>query len=565
MKKSTALWLLSLPLIVGALVALWIYGRPAYHRAKEARFARQTETALAQHDYRAAWLSAQQSVRLNHTNPEPVRILVDLAMRARLPSELDLRRRLVELDPSLTNQLQFVSAALRLEKAPFPLAAQTLADLAATADASPHYHTLAAELAVRRQLPKLAAQHFERAAKLEPHNRLHEINAASLRLAQGDAPTIIAQLEAAADDPDHGAFALRLLVAEHVRRDRLTNATACSERLLAQPAATLSDRLRHLGILRAKSEPAFLESLAQVQAGAATNASEIFQVSAWLVTHEHTDLALDWLGSLPPEVRAQQPVPVALADAQLAAQQWAAAERWLDTDQWGDLDYLRLAFLSETARQLQQSLPADNRWRLAVRDAGERLAALTYLAALARDWRRDRERAEVLWLISERFPRQRWALAELNDLYEATRNLRGLARVYQAKLAYEPDNPFLRNNLAVTHLLLNQAIPEAAETARSLIAAFPTNPVIASTHAFALHKLGRTEEGLEVYHRVPPEFLNQPGIAVYYAALLAAAGQTDEARIYAATARRGRLFPEELQLLTNVDSPKPEPPPARQP
>jgi predicted Zn-dependent protease len=565
MRKKTALLLLSLPLLVGAVAALWLYARPAYHRAKEARFVRQTAAALAREDYRTAWLSAQQTVRLNPTNAEAVRVLVDLAMRAQLVTELDLRRRFTALEPSLTNRLQLAAASLRLQRPPYPVAAEVLEDLAATAEQAPQYHLVAAELALKLNQRATAVRHLERAATLDPTNGLPALQLAVLQLDGPEAPAARARLEALADDPAHGNLALSRLVTDHLRRGQIAAATTYSQRLLTRPDATLADRLRHLEVLSRPPGAAFSNHLASLQAQVATNASQVFQLSAWLVTHDFTAHALRWLRSLPETTRAEQPVPVALADTLLAAHEWAEAEQWLDQQQWADMNYLRLAFLSETARQLRQQLTAESRWRAAVREAGERLGALTHLATLARDWQLNRERTEVLWQIIERYPRQRWALRDLDDLYLETRNLRGLARVYQMKLAYEPDNMFLRNNLAAAHLLLNQAVPEAAETARALHAEHPENPVIASTHAFALHKLGRTQEGLAAFARVPKEFLQSPGVAVYYAVLLAAAGQTNAAQPFAAAARRGQLLPEELQLLTPVDGRNPDGTPAGQP
>jgi len=568
MKKSTALILLSLLPLVGLLAALWIYGRPAYHAAKEARFQRQAEAALARKDYRAAWLSAQQTVRLNYTNLPALRILVEIAGRLQAPTELDLRRRLVELEPALTNQLLLAAASLRSQRAPYPVAAQVLEDLAATAANAPAYHVLAAELALKLQQLDIAAGHFQQAARLEPANRLHEINLAVVRLGSSNAPASAqarASLEALASDPAHGALALSWLVQDNLRRHQLPAATAFSERLLARTNAPLADRLRHLEILSETGGLPFTNYLTRLQRQSATNAGEVFQLSGWLLDHGLTAAALRWLQSLPEAVRTQQPVPVAIADALLAGQQWEPAERFLDGPLWGEVEYLRLAFLSHTARLLKQNLSADVRWRNALREAGERLGALTDLANLARDWKLTKERTDLLWQIVNRFPRQRWALRELDELYQQTKNLRGLSRVYQMQLAYDPDNVVLRNNLAAANLLLNQAVVEAGETARTLYTAHPENPVLASTHAFALHKQGRTQEGLTALKQLQPEYLQSPGVAVYYAVLLAATGDTNAALAYAAVARRGNLLPEELQLLTPVDGLRGDDAPPRQP
>lgn len=568
MRKSTALLLLSLPLILGGLAALWIYGRPAYRQAKEARFQRQAEAAYARQDYRAAWLNGHQTLRLNVSNLTTLRMLVDIASRVQSPTELDLRRRLVEIEPALTNQLLLVVASLRTQRPPYPVAAQVLEDLAATASNTPSYHVLAAELALKLHRLDTAAHHFQQAAALEPTNRLHQINLAVLRLSATNAPDAArarSQLAASADDPAHGSLALSWLVQDAQRQRDFPAATRFSERLLARPDASLTDRLRHLDLLVEAAGPPFTNYLASLQRQTATNAHDAFELAAWLVAHDQPETALNWLQSLPEALRTEQPLPIAIADALLALRRWPQATRFLEGPLWGEYEYLRSAFLSETARQLQQTLSGDVHWRDAVRQAGDRLSALTHLANLARDWHLTRERTDLLWQIVERFPRQRWALRELEEIYQQARNLRGLARVYERQLSYEPDSPILRNNLAAANLLLNQSLVEAADTAQALHTQHPGNPVIAGTHAFALHKRGRSADGLAVLSQLPPHFLQIPGVAVYHAVLLAANGQTNAARASAALARRGELLPEELELLTPVDGLRADAPAPRQP
>jgi predicted Zn-dependent protease len=558
MKKNTALLLLSLPLVAGLLAALWFFGPPLYRQQKVARFQRQAEQALAAQNYRAAWLSAQQTVRLSPTNVVAYRILVDIAGQVQSPAELDLRRRLAELEPTLDNRLLLAATSLRGQRPPYPVAAQIIEELAATASNSPAYRVLAAQLALKLNQLEIAAGHFQQAATIEPTNRLHELNLAVLRLGSSNTTTVASArktLEVLADDPAHGALALSWLVSDSLRRRDLATATVCSELLLAHPKAALTDRLQHLDILWETPGQPFTNYLTNLQRQAVTNAGQVFQVSTWLLNHGLAPAALSWLQSLPEALRTQQPVPVALADALLAVPDWAGAERFLTVGgpAWGESEYLRLAFWSEVARQLKQTVAAESRWRDAVRDAGDRLGALTDLSNLARDWKLSRERADLLWQIVERFPRQRWALRELDALYQQAKDLRGLSRVYQRLLAYQPQDIMLRNNLAAANLLLNQRVPEASEAAKVLYDALPENPVLASTYAFALHKQGRTRDGLAVLAKLKPEFLNSPGVAVYYAVLLDAVGEKPAALPYAAAARRGDLLPEELQLLTPVD------------
>ena len=568
MKKTTAILLLRLFALALALVLLLVVGRPAYRRFKLSRFVRQTEAAMARHDYRAAWLGAQQILRHSPTNVGAMRTLVQIAAKAGIQTEVDLRRRLVEMDPSLQNQFDLIGAALRHQRRPYPVAAEVLETIAPVASNNPAFHMLSAELALKLGQLEDAATHFKTASGLDPTNAQHQLNLAVLRLGSTNAPVAEkarAELESLAADPGQGALALNWLVSDALRRHDTNTAAAFSSRLLKHPKVTLKDQLLHLELLAGRPGKDFQDYLARLQSQSATNPPQAFQLSAWLVTNGRAETALDWLRSLPAGIRTQQPVPLALGDCLLAIGDWDAAERYLRVQSWGEFEYLRLAFRSEVARQRQQFVPADNYWREAVREAGERLGALTDLAALARDWRLNKERSDLLWFITEKFPRQRWTLRELDEFYLETKNVRGLSRVYQAQLAYQPKDVILRNNLASVRLLLDQHVPEAVEVARELYERFPDNPVIASTQAFALYKQGRAADGIAVLAKLRPEFQKSPSVAAYYAVLLAATGETNHAREFAAAARTGDLFPEELALLSDVDGRGTNRPTAKQP
>jgi hypothetical protein len=539
------------------LAGLWAWGRPAYQRSKERRFERMAAEYFAAQDYRNAWLSALQTLRFNTSNVPALRVAAEVAALARLPSELDWRQRLAAHEPTPANQLQAVACAVRMERPPFPVAAELLGNLPAALTNTPAYHALAAELELRRgRLPE-ARLHFQNAANVEPENPVYRLNLAAVSLQasnRSEVATARAALERIAADPTHGAAALGWLVEDDLRQRDLASAANHSARLLAHPRATLANRLQHLTILWDQGGgPKFTNALEQLQSQVATNSAEVLDVSSWMVAHGLTESSLGWLRQLPPEVQARQPVPLAVVNCLLDLRDWPGLEDFLRGPSWGEVEYLRQAFLSEAARQLDQTVSSESRWRTAVREAGASLGALAGLAVLAKDWGRAKERAELLWQIAQRFPQQRWALRELDQFYQQTRNLRGLNRVYQSELAFAPTNIFLRNNFIASSLLLDQGVPEAAVLGEQLYRDAGTNPVVASTHAFGLHKRGLTREGLEVLGKLPPEQLESPAIATYYAVLLAAAGETNRALRYSALAQKGELFGEELELLARFD------------
>ena len=98
-------------------------------------------------------------------------------------------------------------------------------------------------------------------------------------------------------------------------------------------------------------------------------------------------------------------------------------------------------------------------------------------------------------------------------------------------LEREATNAAVKNDLAMTSFLLKINLGQAHLLARQAFEQRPDHPSIASTYAYSLHLLGKTSQGLAVLEKFKPEQLESPGVAAYYGTLLAAAGQTDKARM----------------------------------
>jgi tetratricopeptide (TPR) repeat protein len=193
-------------------------------------------------------------------------------------------------------------------------------------------------------------------------------------------------------------------------------------------------------------------------------------------------------------------------------------------------------------------------WRAALRASSGRLGALSLLLSLVVEWGHDPQ--DLLWQIGEQFPREQWALLELERRYQASGNTRGLNKVYSAKIENVPGAPDLtnRNNFAVSSMLLRINLGKAYDIARDLYKRLPEDPIIASTYGYSLHLQGRTEEGLAVFGKLKPESVEIPSVALYYGVLLSAAGRPYEAERYLALAQAAHLLPEENQLLSKAKS-----------
>jgi hypothetical protein len=552
--KKRILVVAVLVLVAGAL-ALWVWGRPAYRQYKETRSLAQAKAFMAQADYRNASVCARTALLLNSNNLQACVIMADLSELSRSPGVLDWRRRIADLAPTLTNRLRLASTCLRVQGKPYSIAAQTLEELAASAQDSAAYHVVAAELALKLGKQSEAAAHFAAAARLEPTNEFHQVNLSVLRLESTNATVASAaraMLERLRASPEVGAVALRWLVGECLRRDDMAGAARFSSQLLADPRSDLADRLEHLGVLQQTKSAQFNGFLASVQRDSLTNAAAVYSTASWMLGHGLAEGARQWLAGCPAKLLAEQPVPLALVDCYFARRDWAGLEAFLLDKKWQDLEFLRFAFLSHAAAQQQQDLAADSRWRTAVREAGDQLGALSSLLGMARNWGRPKDQEELLWRIGQRFPRERWALRDLDRVYLAAGNTRGLNKLYAMMADYDPTNFVVQNNLAATSLLLKLNLSQAHDLARELYASHPAEAIIASTYAYSLHTQGRTKEGLAVLEKLKPETLETPSVALYYGLLTAAAGDAAKAARYLGLAQKAELLPEEKALLADA-------------
>jgi predicted Zn-dependent protease len=550
MKKAI---LASLVIAVGCL-GLWFFGRPAYRHYEERRALERAKTFLAKGDYRNASLSARQTLQVNPLNLEACELMADLAEKSRSPYVLDWRRRIVEVAPTLQNKLQLAAAALHAQAPPYPLAAQTLDELKDAAAGVAAYHALAAELALRLKRPEEAVAQFEQASRLEPTNELPQLNLAVLHLQStnaGAASAARATLERLRASTNVGTVALRWLVAESLDRNDLSSAERFSRQLLADAHAAPDDRLQHLTILQRSNNPEFKPYLAALERNSLTNAAEVYGISTWMVGHGLVGDALAWVTGCPAKLRAEQPVPLALVDCYVAKKDWRGLDTSLQEQKWGDREFLRFAFLSRSAAELNQKLAADSRWHSAIREADERLGPLTALMTMATTWGRDQAREDLLWQIAQRFPRERWALRELERLYLAAGNTHGLNKVYSTLASYTPNDLIAQNNLAATSLLLRLNLSQAHALAKEVFTRHPKEAIVPSTcatYAFSLHLQGRTKEGLGVLEKLKPDALETPSVALYYGLLLSASGETNKAGKYLALAQKADLLPEEKAL-----------------
>ena len=556
-REKNHLWIWTAGTLIGLLLAVtgW-FGRSAYRHYKEKHSLSQAQAFLASDDYRNALLSARQTLLLNPTNVPACRIMAALADLSHSPAVLDWQQRIVETEPTIENRLAWAATGLRYQNPPFPLTAQILDELAATATNLAAYQVVAANLAVRTRRLADAETHFETAAKLDPTNQLYELNLAMIRLGSANEAKMAQSrtvLEKLRTDAHLGLPALRALVVDRLAHKDAAAANDYSTQLLASPQATVADQLQHLGILQQLKSGDFTARLQTVQQQSATNAPAVAEVAAWMQANGLLADDIEWLTGLPASLQNQSPVRLALANAYLASGDWRTLRDFVSKGRWDDLEFLRLALLSHAWSQLGVPQVAASNWGLAVNETGNRFGAMTTLLGLAEQWQLKRESEDLLQRIVQKFPRERWAQQRLEQLYLAAGNTAALNQLYARLVLLFPTEAGFKNNLTATSLLLKTNLPQAYKWAEEVYARKTNDLFVASTYAFALHLQGRTKDGLAIMQKLDGRSLEQPAAALYYGLLLNATGATNAAARFLKIAGTNRQWlPEEKRLLRDA-------------
>jgi predicted Zn-dependent protease len=538
---------------LAVVAGLWL-AKPAYRAWKKQRHLAQAEAFLAKDDLKNAALSARQVLVLDPANVEASVIMARLTQQLRSPETVAWWQRVVDLDAANpTNLVSLAEAALMFGQ--FQRAEQILVRVSTNARNTVAFHQAAAmTLASQRRLAEAEA-HFAAGLKLEPTNELLRINRAVILLQTTDTNLVqqgLATLEQAATNAAHRRIALQNLNQAHLHMGRHDEAIAAARQLAEATNATFADRMTLLATLHQARATNFSAKLTALQSRAVQDGAEAVQaLSSWLMATGQTDAAIRWLDTLPKELKSQQRVALVRADLHLTRGEWPQLQAVLESGQWNEAEFLRHALLARALREQRQTMSATAEWLAATRAVVGQPKQISILARMAGAWKWTDEERDLLWILTERHPGERWASARLNEIFFGAGDTRSLNRLYNTLYSQTPENLVLKNNLAVTTLLLTPQSVRGSELARELHQQNPTNAVFASTHAFSLHLRGQRDEALKVFAAVSPDSLKQPSIALYHGLVLGTNSPAEAAR-YLDLAGNASLLPEERALLEEL-------------
>ena len=229
-------------------------------------------------------------------------------------------------------------------------------------------------------------------------------------------------------------------------------------------------------------------------------------------------------------------------------QDWHGLQSSIEKQNWAEMEFSRHAFLSLALRGQGLADSAKAEWELALQTASGQEARLDMLLRLAAQWRWQNETEEILWMIVNRYPANQGAVQALGQLLFTEGRTQSLMQLYNQETKLFPSSISIKNNLAMTALLLDAQEVKPYDLAREVYQASPTNASYVSTYAFSLYKQGKDAEALKVMKTLKPEELQNPSIAGYYGLVLKATGDHARAKAYLDWTAKAHLLPEEKKL-----------------
>jgi Flp pilus assembly protein TadD len=508
---------------------------------------------LVKGDGRNALLCVQQVLRSDSHNLDATRVMAQLNTAARSPSALLWWSRVVELKPdSLDDRLALAQTAIMMGN--YSAATNALAGVDPTGTNTVAYQNVAGAVAAAANQTAQAEAYFLEAARLDPGNQSVQLNLAVVRLHgsndldQAEARIMLQRINLDATNASLRIEALRELCVDGLRHRQVDTALSLSEQLVRETNSTFQDRLLRLDVLQDTKSASFRPTLTAFRREAATDPGQISALATWQMHNISALDTLTWLRTLPPAMRTNLTVEVLVAECCTMDRDWTGLQSSIERQNWSELEFFRHAFLSLALRGQGLTDSAKAEWELTLQAANGQPASLAMLLRLAAQWHWQNETEEILWMIVNRDPSDQGTVQALSQMLFAEGRTSSLMRLFGQETKVFPSSLSVKNNLAMTALLLDAQEVKPYDLAREVYQASPTNPSYVSTYAFSLYLQGKSAEALKVMKTLRPGELQNPSVAGYYGLILKATGERAKARAYLDWTAKAPLLPEERTL-----------------
>jgi tetratricopeptide (TPR) repeat protein len=547
--RLTRWWVLLAAAVL--LVVLASGGWLVFQNQRRHMYLRNGREALGRSAIEDALFFSAKAVKADPKGVDANRLMADVLATAKAPESVFWRARVAMLEPTkIENYLAWAQAAFDVGRSDW--AAEALSKAPKEAENRADWQNLMGGAQISLGQLGKAEQNFERAVQLDPANPLYAVNLASLRLSYPDLAVVARarqELRQLSTSQTAGRFALEALTKEALHQGDLENARLYSSELEARSDQNWNDRLLELEAVFQTA--GFKNRLVDLQEECVSDLGNRIALVYWMIGHGLAKEVTEWITERGKAVPV--PLQMAVADAFVAQQDWPKLREMLEPTDWAANDFLRKALLARCERN---EPTFQDRWQQALRSAKEDPEKEFRLGQLASEWGWYDDGAHLLWGVADTSPILRSsALGELWRIGVLEKNAAAMLKVAAERYRDNPKSAGTKNNYAFLLLLLDLDESRAQELAKEAWTDAPLQPDIASTYAFACYKKGRTEDGIKAMEQLAESYRSEPWIALYYAALLAEEGRSQEASRYVACSDGSpRLLPEEQVLVTEIKS-----------
>jgi len=504
-------------------------------------------------------LCLEQAVHYNPRNADACRMLANLAEAAGSKTALVLRKKVVELDPgSLDDRVALAHTALIFQDEATVASALDGVDAAGKKTAA--YLNVAGEYAMTLNHVDEARADFAESARLDPSNPAPQISLSVIQLHgtnaldMAEARITLQRVAMNTASPAMRAQAQRELILDALRSRDYNTALEYSGDLIQPANALFPDKLLRLEVLRLVKSSQYRPYLAACKNEAVTDPGKLPQMALWLMQRNYTEQALDWLQGLPSQTQANLPAALFIAQCQMVLKEWSTLQNTASKQNWGDQEFTRHAYVARAMREQGLREPSKGEWDLAVSTANNQPDKLTSLFRLAAGWNWSDEAQQILWTIVNNYPQAQWASQELSAILYENGSTRPLMQLFSVQSSRNPDDLTVKNNLALTAMLLKAQELNPYDISLQVYQKDPTNSYYACTYAFALYLQGKNSQALQIMQHIDPQALKDNSTDGYYGLILKAAGDKAQANTYLQRSLQGQLLPEERALFQQAES-----------
>ena len=553
-RRRLVLLALLVLLVAGTAVFIWprLKGRYVRWDAKS-RIAR-AEQAMTEKDYKRAALSLRAVLAADPANADAIRMVARVLDAAGSPEAIQWWSRLDSLQPENSDTI-LAWAAAAMKTGDTPTAERVLKMLAPTGRETAAFHVVSAKIAQSKKETEDAAKHWAEAVRIAPDEPGHRLALGAIRLRSQDSKQrdeAIAMLTGLVERTPPNLDAIRILLDYSLRLEDWKRADALSKMLVADSAATISDKLHRLTALRKMETQEAPGYLLDLRTAGLSNPSDLYLLFMWMNQNNLAMMVSEWSRTLERNVIGVVPVCVAVADAYARSSDWQRLREFVNEGAWGEQDYLRRAFLSRALERLDEPEAGAAEWNdglSAARGRGDSRERLDRMVRLAIGWGWEQRAQEVMRSLAGTPACPRWILDRLWLVAIEKRDAAQLQKLAGVLAQVDSKSVAFRNDSAFYSLLVRSDKGNPHGETERLFAENPGDASVALTRALSLFQQGETAAAATLTGSMPADELKKPRIALYHAIFLTAAGEGGKAAEFLAVAQDWKMFPEEKTML----------------